>query len=131
MTIRFRKKLRKQRGTQTHGYGSKKKHRGGGSQGGRGFSGMHKHKFSLTTSYAKDHYGYTGFFSLRKKDKTINIDEIIKLAENNNEIDLTKLGYSKLLSRGKITRAITIKVKKYSQKAKEKIEKAGGKIIAS
>ena len=36
------KKVRKFRGSHTHGYGSKKKHRGAGSRGGRGMAGSGK-----------------------------------------------------------------------------------------
>ncbi|MEM7819824.1 MAG: uL15 family ribosomal protein [Candidatus Aenigmatarchaeota archaeon] len=128
MTIRFRKKVRKMRGSHTHGYGSKKKHRGGGSRGGRGYGGSHKHKYSYIVKYEPWHYGYKGFHSLKKKLRTINIGDLEKISDN-NEIDLTKLGYDKLLSRGKISRPLIIKIKKFSKKAKEKIEKVGGKII--
>jgi large subunit ribosomal protein L15 len=131
MTVRFKKKMRKMRGSHTHGYGSKKKHRGGGSQGGKGFSGMHKHKFSLTVAHKKDFYGYKGFHALKKKEKTINVGELKKIAnEDEKEIDLMKLGYGKLLSKGSLSAPITIKVEKFSKKAKQKVEKAGGKIIS-
>src|SRR3989338_3046822 len=93
MTVRFKQKTRKWRGRTSHGWGMKKKHRGGGSQGGRGLGGSHKHKFSFVTSK-----------------------------------DLGRFGYNKLLGTGKISRAITVKVGTCSKKAKEKIEKAGGKI---
>lgn len=119
MAARKRKKIRKLRGSHTHGYGSKKKHRGGGSRGGRGFSRMRKINVDK------------GFYSLKKKDRTINIREIVMLSEEKegNEIDLTKLGYDKLLSGGNVSEPLTVKVKKFSKKAKNKIEKAGGKII--
>ena len=38
MVVRREKRVRKLRGSKTHGWGSKKKHRGGGSRGGRGMS---------------------------------------------------------------------------------------------
>jgi large subunit ribosomal protein L15 len=129
MVVRFRKKVRKQRGSHTHGYGSKKKHRGGGSRGGRGYGGSHKHKYSRIVAYERNHFGYKGFHSLKKKGKTINLDELDKMIGNKNEIDLSKLGYNKLLSRGNISKSIIVKIKKFSKKAKEKIEKAGGKIV--
>lgn len=119
------------RGQRWHGYGSKKKHRGGGSKGGKGYGGSHKHKWSYITKYEPEHYGYKGFHSLKKKDAAINLDEVQKIAEKENikEIDLTKMGYTKILSRGEIKEPLTIKIKKSSAAAKEKVEAAGGKLI--
>lgn len=126
MTLRFRKK-EKGRGAGT-GYGSKKKHRGKGSKGGRGYAGLHKHKWSWVTTKDPEHYGYKGFYSRRKKTRAINVGELEKIAAG-NEIDLTRMGYGKLLSRGNVTRAFNVKVEKFSERAKMKIEKAGGKIV--
>ena len=128
MTTRFKQKVRKWRGRTSHGWGMKKKHRGGGSQGGRGLGGSHKHKFSYVTSKDPGRFGYKGFFSKKKKYRAININEAVKL--EGSIIDLKKLGYGKLLSKGVVDRAITVRVEKFSAKAKEKIEKAGGKIEA-
>lgn len=104
----------------------KKKHRGGGSQGGRGLGGSHKHKFSFVTSKEPDRYGYKGFYSKKKKANSINIYELAKL--DGDSFDLKKLGYGKLLGKGKISKAVTVIVNEVSKQAKEKIEKAGGKI---
>ncbi len=127
MTLRFRKK-EKGRGAGT-GYGSKKKHRGKGSKGGRGFAGLHKHKWSWVNTKDPEHYGYKGFVSRRKKVRAINVGELEDLAEG-NQVNLSKLGYGKLLSRGYADKALTVKVERFTTKAKEKIEKAGGKIIS-
>ncbi len=130
MTLRFRKK-EKGRGAGT-GYGSKKKHRGKGSRGGKGFAGLHKHKWSWVVAKEPQHYGYKGFVSRRKKEKTINVGDMNKfVADSSNEINLQKLGYGKLLSRGQARVAMIVKVAKFSERAKEKIEKAGGKVIAA
>ena len=126
MTARFRQKVRKWRGRTSHGGGHKKKRRGGGSQGGRGYGGSHKHKFSYITTVEPDHYGKKGFFTLRKKEKTINIDELAKM--EGNEINLRKLGYGKLLGKGKISRPVSVTVDYASKQATDKISKAGGKI---
>ena len=126
MTVRFKLKTRKWRGRTSHGGGHKKKRRGGGSQGGRGFGGSHKHKFSYVVSIEPDHYGYKGFFSRKKRSKAINVEDVAKM--NESSVDLGKLGYDKLLGKGKIDKAITVHVSKASAQAKEKIEKAGGKI---
>ena len=126
MTVRFKKKVRKQRGYTSHGWGSKKKHRGGGSRGGRGFGGGQKHKFSYVTTKDPDHYGYKGFHSRKRRQSTLNVSDIDKM--EGNVVDLKKLGYDKLLGKGKIGRAVTVTVGSFSAHAKEKIEKAGGRI---
>lgn len=129
MTTRFKLKTRKWRGRTSHGGGHKKKRRGKGSQGGRGYGGSHKHKFSYVVSIEPDHYGYKGFFSRGKKYKSINIMDVAKMDDDN--IDLGKLGYQKLLGKGKIDRAVTIHVSAASKQARKKIETAGGKIELS
>ena len=75
------------------------------------------------------HFGFKGFYSTKKKAKTINVGELEKIAKN-SEIDLTEIGYDKLLGNGEIKKALTVKVKKISIQAKEKIEKSGGKIVS-
>ncbi len=126
MVFRFTKKVRKMRGSHTHGYGSKKKHRGGGSLGGHGYGGSHKHKYSYIVKYEPEHFGYKGFHPLKKKTRIINIGDLEKLPAE-KEIDLTC--YEKLLSKGEVKKPLIIKVKKASKRAREKIEKAGGQII--
>mgnify|MGYP001610871807 CR=1 FL=1 len=131
MPTRLRK-TRKMRGKRWHGYGSKKKHRGGGSRGGRGYGGSHKHKFSYIVKYEPEHYGKRGFVSLNKtENKVINLDDLEKIFRKTGkkEFDLAEMGYDKLLSRGKISQPLIVKAKKYSQAAKEKIEAAGGKMV--
>lgn len=131
MVLRFKKKVRKMRGSHTHGWGHKKKHRGGGSRGGRGFSGMHKHKYSYVVAKDPDRYGYKGFVvPHKKKVNVINVGELEKLAGPQYEINLTQLGFSKLLSKGNVTKPLRVTVKKYTEKAKEKITAAGGTVIA-
>ena len=129
MSVRFRKKISRQRGSSTHGWGSKKKHRGGGSLGGRGMSGYHKHKYSFVVSKDPEHFGYKGFTSIEKKVKTINIDDMQRLTKD-GAVDLVSMGYGKLLSRGRIDKAVKVRVRKFSAKAKEKIEAAGGNIVS-
>jgi len=127
---RKRKKIKKLRGSRTHGYGSKKKHRGKGSKGGKGYAGSHKHHYIKIMKYEPEHFGKKGFVS-KKKEKAINIDQALKLCEKmkTNTIDLTSLRFDKLLSRGQIEKPITIKVRKASKKTVEKIEKLGGKLV--
>ena len=48
-----------------------------------------------------------------------------------SEINLTELGYTKLLGSGKLTKALTIQVKEASKSAQQKVQNAGGKLILS
>lgn len=127
MVIRFHKKNKKFRGSKTHGWGSKKKHRGKGSQGGKGFGGSTKHKRSMIYAKMPWHFGSKGFNSLKKKKRAINVEELNKM--KGSEINLAEMGYDILLGKGNIDRAVNVKIEKISKIAKEKIEKAGGKVI--
>lgn len=134
MPARFRKKVRTLRGSKTHGWGSKKKHRGGGSQGGKGKSGWMKHKKSYMLKYEPDHFGKVGFTVPNKKEtRAINLRSIDVLAKriNKKEIDLNEFGYQKVLSSGRLTQPLTIKAEIFVERAKQKIEEAGGKAIKS
>jgi len=123
------RKTRKMRGHTTHGYGSKKKHRGRGSKGGSHYAGSHKHHYVKIMKFEPEHFGKHGFASLKKKGKTVNVGELEKLTSE-SEIDLAKLGYAKLLGKGRVGKPLTVKVANFSRHAKEKIEKAGGKIVS-
>ncbi|MEK6934472.1 MAG: uL15m family ribosomal protein [Nanoarchaeota archaeon] len=136
MTVRKRKKNTRQRGSKTHGYGAMKKHRGAGSRGGRGMAGTGKradtkkpsviNKFTLKNYFGK--FGFKRPQKLNLKVKTINIGE---LNYKETDIDLTKLGYTKLLGKGKLNKKHNIKVKSFSKSAKIKVEKAGGTITSN
>ncbi len=134
MVVRRESKSRKLRGRKTHGYGSKKKHRGAGSRGGKGQSGMMKHKKSFMLKYDPQHFGKIGFKippAAKKTENAINLRNIDILARkiNKTEINLSELGFDKVLSTGKLTQPLTVKAKKFVEKAKEKIVEAGGKVI--
>lgn len=133
MPIRYRKKTRKLRGRKTAGYGSKKKHRGKGSSGGKGWGGSTKNKRSYVYVYAPDHFGHKGFRPPygEAADVVINVDAACRLAEKLGvkELDLGEQGYTKLLGRGKAEKAVTIKVKRASASAIEAVKKAGGNVI--
>jgi large subunit ribosomal protein L15 len=134
MVVRKKKKVRKFRGKRSYGYGSHKKHRGGGSRGGRGKAGMHKHKWSYTVKYDPDHFGSHGFsrsFAKDKRPRSINLRDLDTIAKKTGkkDIDLAELGYDKVLGTGKLSGALNIKAKLFSKKALEKIESMGGKAI--
>ena len=132
--IMKKKKVTKLRGSKTHGWGSKKKHRGAGSRGGRGFAGSKKQKKTWIMKHKKNHLGKRGFKSLRQREikssvKAINIRDIPEDFLKGTEIDLSKLGYEKLLGSGELKKPIIFKAKVFSETAKEKIKKSGGKAL--
>ena len=125
------RKTRKMRGSRTHGYGRIGQHRDAGSRGQRKV-GRHKHLWSYVVAHEPDYFGKHGFTSpqsLKRKENTINIKQLNALTVENNQIDLTSLGYTKLLGTGTITKPLTITTAACSKTAQQKIEEAGGQVI--
>ncbi|WP_290597834.1 MULTISPECIES: uL15m family ribosomal protein [unclassified Archaeoglobus] len=84
-----------------------------------------------------DKYTYR-YLSSRTELNAGDLDEIVEklaelgIAEKEGEIfkvDLTELGYSKLLGNGRVTKKIEVRVFEATPKAVEKIEAAGGKVV--
>lgn len=124
------RKIRKFRGTRTQGYGRIGQHRDSGSKGNRKV-GRHKHLWSKVVTSDPGYFGKHGFTSPQSKhriESTINLLKLDQLATG-KEIDLTALGYTKLLGTGKITKALTVTVAAASKSAQSKIEEAGGKLV--
>lgn len=132
MPARFRRKIVRQRGKRWHGYGAKKKHRGAGSRGGRGKAGWLKHKKSFMLKYYPDHFGRRGFkipIKAKKTENAITLGQINEIASKKNmdKINVKEFGFQKVLGSGKLSRQLTIISKKITEKAKNKIDKVGGK----
>ncbi|MCL2642806.1 MAG: 50S ribosomal protein L15 [Candidatus Bathyarchaeota archaeon] len=124
------RKIRKTRGSRTQGYGRIGQHRDAGSKGNRKV-GRHKHLWSKVVTYEPDYFGKHGFTSpqsLHKRENTINLQKLIEIAETST-VNLTDLGYTKLLGTGRMTKALTVTVSTCSKAAEEKIVQAGGKVI--
>jgi large subunit ribosomal protein L15 len=124
------RKIRKFRGSRTQGYGRIGQHRDSGSKGNRKV-GRHKHLWSKIVTSEPDYFGKHGFTSPQSKNRvesTINLYKLDQL-KGGTEINLTEMGYTKLLGAGLITRALTVQVKAASKSAVQKVEKAGGKLI--
>lgn len=139
--IRKTKKIRKQRGSRSVGGGCTKKRRGAGHRGGRGQAGGNKHHWTWMVINDPKHFGKYGF---KRPQKTIQKFKPINLSFIDNEIeklldagvatkedgqiivDVTLLGYNKVLGKGSLSNAMTIKAPKFSQSAIAKIEDAGG-----
>ncbi len=61
----------------------------------------------------------------------INLRDIEKIAEKTGKkkINISELGYDKVLGKGQLTEPLEIEARFFSEKAKMKIEKNGGKVI--
>jgi large subunit ribosomal protein L15 len=134
------RKIRKRRGSRTQGYGKVGQHRKTGSHGNRKV-GRHKHLWSYVIRYEPDYFSKKGFTSpksLKQETKVINVgklDEIAEKVSGEKEegkivVDLEKLGYTKLLGTGKVTKALSVKIPSYSKSAAEKIKEAGGQVLS-
>ena len=129
MVIKVKKNKKKRMGR--HGHGAS--WRGSGRRGGVGMAGTGKradHKKSLVISkYGNKYFGKQGITSkgtAKRKLKTINLREIANKFLGKTEANLKDY---KILGDGELTKAITITVNAFTKTAKEKVEKAGGKII--
>lgn len=133
------RKIRKKRGSRTQGYGRVGQHRKSGSKGMRK-AGRHKHLWSYVLRYEPEYFSKKGFVSpksLKRKEKIINLGKLDQIAEKialeEKEgkflVDLKKLGYTKLLGAGKVTKSLIVKVASCSSSAAEKIKEAGGELV--
>ena len=120
------RKIRHLRGRKT-GYGAKKKHRGAGSRGGKGLAGLHKYKWSWTTTFEPDHFKKPSMKPKPRAYSVINLNEINDTAvkQNLKEINLPE---AKILGEGKITKAIKVRALMFSKSAEKKIKEAGGTV---
>lgn len=134
-------KEKKGRGSKTHGGGSKKKRRGAGSRGGRGESGKKHKKIKYMKEKGEEEGGFQRPQTVKKTVNTINLQELdskvkelldtdkAKKKDSKIEVNLSKLGYDKLLGKGKVTHPLKVEAKDFSEKAKEKLEESGGRAI--
>ena len=148
MPTHARRKFSRMRGQHTHGWGAKKKHRGAGNRGGRGMAGTGKRadhkKPTILKLYGNEYFGRHGFNrpqSLIQKIRAINLDMLQskldyylanKLVTKEKDfflVDLEKLGYDKLLGKGKLSVKLKLKAHYLSERAAEKIEKNGGVVV--
>ena len=149
MAFKTRKKNSRQRGTNTHGWGSMKKHRGAGHRGGRGNAGSGKKGDGKKPSIWKVNKSgkdpsKRGFrCATETLYKTINISHLSSIADRLVKegkateaqgaivINLRELGYDKLLGAGKVAKKLKVGVAVATPGAKKKIEAAGGSVDAT
>lgn len=143
MVYHKRKKNSRQRGSMTHGWGSKKKHRGSGNRGGKGMAGTGKRNDSKKPMIWKDkhYFGKRGFASHTAKEtiainagyisthiEKLHESKIALLEDGTYTIDLKAAGYTKLLGKGKVGVKLKLIIDSASPKAVEAVEKAGGSV---
>jgi large subunit ribosomal protein L15 len=81
--------------------------------------------------YMPGHWGMHGFNrdpSLRVVNVSINLQDVEEMAEGKS-INLSELGFDKLLGKGKMNKALNITVNEASSLAIKKVEAAGGSVI--
>lgn len=134
MVTKQRKKNSRQRAGTTHGWGSMKKNRGAGNRGGKGNAGSGKRGDAKKPSYWKDKkkFGMHGFKKKGRVQKhiTLNVSDVAALATKHGKttLNLTELGFTKLLGSGKVTKAYTLTIDHASARAIEKINGAKGTV---
>lgn len=137
------RKTRKKLGQRTQGKGSHKKNRGAGNRGGRGKAGRLKGKYTWVAKNRPRYFGRYGFLppTLGHVYPSINVGELEEIAgelverglakegKKGIEIDANAMGYEKVLGKGRVSRALVVKAKRFSRRAEEKLEKAKGKAV--
>ncbi len=131
MVVRSKKRNRKYLGTRRWGAGNIKNARGKGSRGGVGMAGSRKHKFTFLTAKAPWLIKQHGFSNWKpKKPDEITLRQIDGMICNSTEQNPSiVLKNCKVLSNGSISKPATIKAHAFSEKAIEKIKKAGGDAV--
>jgi large subunit ribosomal protein L15 len=134
-------KRSKYRGSRTCGGGTHKNRRGAGNRGGRGHAGINAHHFVKWYKemggpvFGKDGFSNSSQITVTVMDVGI-IDQIIPsllaqgIAKNEGDaivINTADMGINKVLGSGKVTKKMNISAQAFSESAKIKIEKMGGK----
>ena len=140
MVVNKRSKFSRMRGTRTHKWGAKKRHRKSGNRGGFGMAGTGKRaahkKIKVIKEFGTEYFGKHGFYSIHQKElNAVNIgyldENINKLATKEKDffvVDACKLDYDKVLGGGKVNNKLRVICKNFSKKAEEKIKAAGGEV---
>ncbi len=133
------RKNRKQRGSRTCGWGQVSQHRGSGSRGGHGKAGTHKGRWNQNEPKWQPRVGFR--CPSEKSISTINLRDLARLVPPPRSkgksdaaiktVDLTSLGYDKLLGAGRIDRPLRVKVGSASESVIRKISEAGGEVVIS
>jgi len=141
MVVRRNKKVRKKRGSRTHGYGREGGHRKSGRRGGKGKTGKKGHEFIKALKAGRLYpRGFKPHRGPIREINTLNVGDlnsrIFKLVEQGKavqsgdgySIDLSEMDIEKLLGSGRVLDKINVKVEMITDKGKQKIEAAGGSV---
>lgn len=144
--ITKRKKNSRQRGATTHGWGSRKKHRGAGNRGGRGMAGTGK-RCDAKNQLALKTKGYFGKKGFTTKRTTFVTSTNVKFLNDNIHnfvaegkaiqkgdvytINLADIGVDKLIAKGATVKKMVVTCSAATQGAISAIEAAGGKVQIS
>jgi large subunit ribosomal protein L15 len=134
-------KRSKYRGSRTCGGGTHKNRRGAGNRGGRGRAGINAHHFvKWYKEMGGPVFGKNGFSNSSSQTVSVMdigiIDQIVPsllaqgIAKNEGDfivINIAEIGIDKVLGSGKVTKKLNISAPAFSESAKIKIEKMGGK----
>ena len=134
-------KRSKYRGSRTCGGGTHKNRRGAGNRGGRGRAGINAHHFvKWYKEMGGPGFGKNGFCNQIATVVTAidvgSLDQIVPsllaqgIAKQEGDtvvINAADMGIMKVLGSGKVTKKINISASAFSETAKAKIEKMGGK----
>jgi len=134
------KKSKGMRGSGTHGWGARKKHKKSGHRGGKGMSGSGKRgdqkKTLVIKKYGHKYFGKQGITSKgtkRDKRQRINLRDIElkkeKLGTKKGDAWEIDLKDYKILSDGEVKNKLIIKAKQASKSSIEKVKEKGGEIV--
>ncbi len=138
-------KRSKYRGSRTCGGGTHKNRRGAGNRGGRGRAGINAHHFvKWYKEMGGPVFGKNGFCNQIAVEVTTvdigSLDQIIPsllaqgIAKQDGDtvvINVAEMGIQKVLGSGRVTNKINISAPAFSESAKAKIEKMGGKALGA
>ena len=134
-------KRSKYRGSRTCGGGTHKNRRGAGNRGGRGRAGINAHHFvKWYKEMGGPVFGKNGFCNQIATEVTAidvgALDQIVPsllaqgIAKQEGDtvvINAADMGIMKVLGSGRVTKKLSISASAFSETAKAKIEKMGGK----
>ena len=136
-----KRKVRKLRGSRTHGWGTSGQHRGSGMLGGHGNVGLLRGKKSAVIRYniqmkqkrllpkTEDKRRWVTSVG-QLEDLLVRQDCAHAVSEHDGKklLDLQVLGFTKLLGSGKVHVPVLVKIRSFSKSAAAKLEAAGGRI---
>jgi len=130
MKLKKRNKKSRARGNRTLGW-AMKKHKGSGNRGGKGMAGTGKRADQRKSWVIKNQFPYFGKQGTTSKSTKKRVNKVINLwqiAEKYKAGEIKLLDCT-ILGDGEISGKYIITAKGASKSAREKIEKAGGKVF--